>query len=847
MYIKKFGTVVVETKSRQSAARAALGRLVMGLLFGSLLGPFTMEAANRYVDTHATGKGRAEDGSSWVNAWTNLSALDWSRISAGTTVWIAGGGGRAYSSLEVPRNKSGTAAMPITFRVGQDAGYNGRFRMAGINIGANSNIVVNGALDPAFSIPASLHDLWSITNNIGIDIQTTGHGVYATHWEGSKMLWLDIGPCGVPGTDDRRQGVWINTSSSGNYIRDGEIAYCYIHHTTKDGINNNGVPGGSRVVDWDLMHVHHNIITMIPDDGIIYGTFGLTFHHNIVGPKRLDVSTGHPDSAQPFNFGKHRLYNNILFNPQNAWLYSSLTTFTEDSTIGDFHFYGNICYTERDWPIGPSQNYGVHLAGYAGTANNKINVDHAYFTNAVFLHNTVYNCRGEGMALYNSDGKDGNALYSMTVTNTAFYNNLLLDVAYNYGGAALRIGGKPSTYVNDSVAVDYNVVAGPNPRIALGSTFANAAAMAAATRWKSNRNEMPLVVSTNSYDFRLQAGDTVARNRGLDLSHLMATMPGLDTDLWGNPRGADGAWDIGAHEYTAGDLVLWLRFDDDLSEGTALDSSGRGNHGSIFGRAGSTTNWPVATDVAYGANGTSQAAAFNYYWDGYGEYGRSGDYIGVTNINEGMVSEMTIMLWAKYDAAHNSSGAPAPWTQDHNATLVDNGRYLTAGGWRLGRENFWSGAVHNNKTKWTVFSGSSAASRLQMTFQDTGDSNGATAQMNHYAVVFNRGTNWLYLNGSLVQSNLHSQTQLQLNTRSHWLGIGAWPHHGSMSRDPWLTTPGSAFDEYPNAFWFKGKMDDVRLYKRALSAGEVKAIHDSAGAESLGPLEPPERLRLAAP
>lgn len=803
-------------------------KTLISLTFFLICLPLVM--ADKFVDRFSTNG--LNTGVDWDNAWTNFNAINWATVTAGTTIWVAGGNGRTYGYLNW--GKSGTATFPITMRVAQDPERNGRFQMSGINKSRYIHIVIDGGLDPNFVPPIGPYDLWNITNNIGIDIQTTTFGIIGTGtWDDVTIKWLDIGPCGIPNTDDDRAGIWLNPANTGMYLKDVEIAYCWIHHTTKDGINNNGVPASSaRINDWDVAEIHHNIISDCADDGIIWGAHGLTFHHNLVGPKRLDMPReGHPDSAQPFNFGKHRLYNNVFYNPKNAWLYSSLTTWTEDQVIGDFHYYGNICYTERDWPLFHSQNYGVHLAGYAGTASSPLTNQHAFFSNAVFLHNTIYYTEDEGLALYNSNTKPYNKLMTMTVTNALYANNLIIDVGFTSENPPIEIKGWST---NDSVIVDYNIVAGPNHKIRRQITYTNAADMAANTSFKSNSNVMPLVVSTNLYDFRLQASDTAARGKGTNLTDLIATMPGLDTDLWGNPRGVDDAWDIGAHSFASEDIVMHLKFADTngLLAGSAADSSIFSNHGQRFGRYGGTTNFPVYQVVTN--NGTaSHGATFDYYWDGYGDYGRSGDYAGVTNLNLGTsVSNLTIMLWAKYDAGHTSSGGTS-WLQNHSASLIDNGQYGVAGGWRLGRDNFFEGSLYDRRTVWTVWNGADHAQRLQLHFGDFADTAGETPAMIHYAVVFDNGVSTVYTNGVFRASATHTQTTLRLNTQTHWMGVGGWPHHGSVSRDPWLVN-GDAYDQYPNTFWFNGQMADVRIYSKSLSAAEVADIYDLSGAPISG-------------
>ena len=59
--------------------------------------------------------GASGNGTSWANAWANPRAINWSGLSAGDTVCIAGG---TYSggSGSIVTNKSGTSTAPITIK-----------------------------------------------------------------------------------------------------------------------------------------------------------------------------------------------------------------------------------------------------------------------------------------------------------------------------------------------------------------------------------------------------------------------------------------------------------------------------------------------------------------------------------------------------------------------------------------------------------------------------------------------------------------------------------------------------------------------------------------------------------
>ena len=108
------------------------------------------------------------------------------------------------------------------------------------------------------------------------------------------------------------------------------------------------------------------------------------------------------------------------------------------------------------------------------------------------------------------------------------------------------------SYDDTQMAFDYNLVfsvlTNGNRINWRGQIYPDAQAFNAATSFKHNLKERPKFVNESNYDFSLAADDTSAKDHGANLEGL--NLPGLEYDLAGQRRGADGAWDLGALELT---------------------------------------------------------------------------------------------------------------------------------------------------------------------------------------------------------------------------------------------------------------------------------------------------------
>lgn len=252
-------------------------------------------------------------------------------------------------------------------------------------------------------------------------------------------------------------------------------------------------------------------------------------------------------------------------------------------------------------------------------------------------------------------------------------------------------------------------------------------------------------------------------------------------------------------------LVLHLSFDNEFTNGLLLDCSGHANHGIRY----ATNRWPSITS---GPDG-SQAGDFHEYYDGYGKYGKSGDYVviqhspSLTNL-----PQATFAAWAWYYTAPSGD-----YRSNKTCTILDGLYQGAALGWRLGR-------AYTDNTRFEIMDankqGVSVLSFPDPTYQTAGNSGG----WNHYVVTFDGSVFRGYFNGSCFQAaSVAGVTNLVAG--GTYIALATW----NFGRSPtWYDSDG-----YPNAGWMNGGIDDVRIYNRALGTNEVLGLYESYAPTSI--------------
>lgn len=232
-------------------------------------------------------------------------------------------------------------------------------------------------------------------------------------------------------------------------------------------------------------------------------------------------------------------------------------------------------------------------------------------------------------------------------------------------------------------------------------------------------------------------------------------------------------------------LVGWWRFDEG-SGAVAADSGGLGMHGTLV-------NGPEWRD-----DGPRKGCLF---FDGYD------DYVQVANqasLNPGAGS-FTMTLWANVD--------PAPGTRgDVNWDLALAKRDTGSAGYYVGANRTQGGGA--GRTGWRFMSGDTAATRV--------DTPVLPVLLGEWAFI------------AAVMDREQNVQKISVDGGLNWATITPPTGPIAPARDL-----GIGWDIGMNNFWFRGKIDDVAFFDRALSDGQVKRLMEEGVTPALAEdLEP---------
>jgi hypothetical protein len=258
-------------------------------------------------------------------------------------------------------------------------------------------------------------------------------------------------------------------------------------------------------------------------------------------------------------------------------------------------------------------------------------------------------------------------------------------------------------------------------------------------------------------------------------------------------------------------LKLWFNFDEDFSNGQVTDATGNGHTGYRF----CTTNWITATNGVFGGTGAAWHTN-DFAMEGTNVYPIS-QYIGVTNLaGIDYLTNGTISLWVQFG---QGSGTDTVLLDAGYSVLYATYPALATNSWSLRRS-------YRSYLSFLVFD----ATAYQRSVVDwpadvvrPGGSNPdfSTTNFHLYTLTFSCPSNQAiaYYDGQPFMTNSIGLPWLRIYSSTPWLAIGTLAHDG---------TPQWGDDLYPHSGFFDGRMDDIRIYDRTLSATEVQSLYTGA-------------------
>jgi len=876
--------------------------------FSLALLTFTGSAADWYVDSTASG---SNNGTNWANAWTGPTNVVWgaSGVKAGDTLWIGGG---PYTNSYFVVGAGGSSNNWITIATKRDSFTDPKIQVKGFNLNGYQWIKITGVKDTNWPLPypgALKTNLSLLTTNIGLQIThldqgATSQGIYVNGASGANQWveWTEFGPIGA----DVDTNAWdcfgirfLNLTTNGNWTIRGN----WFHDIKNDNINLNAITGQNPDT-FDATIIEHNYLQGGGDDGTQWSRNGLTFRFNYCDGHMAGIYQGHPDHLQLAGVSQRyfKIINNVFNDNGNSIIKAEMLA-TEGGVLGDMIVAGNYFYGRREVT---NYTFGEPIGFQAWRENADTNVNFVTQSNVYFLNNTFYWLKaGSGLPWFIGRAAPTGGTRSVWVINAYngwFANNIAIDMRWNAinGQSAMSwsgdgVGGGPTDtngiyYSSNQVRWINNSISGTEKSFRYaGTQWTNGEALG-----MGNVSTQPKLLSTNSYDFRLDTNDTVAIGTGYNwstLDSLTNNHPELMLDLFGNPRFRSGVVDRGAasllsstggsletNAFVTDGLLLWINFDQApaTDDDGYPDLSGNGNHGRHLGymNAHSTSNrcpdqiqW---TNTAAGGR-VETGAKFRRYRDMWDEYNNSGDYLGVTNrpsTNElWSMRTASIMFWGRYDSPDPSHpDYTNTWNAEGNRRFIGAG-YGYPGAWTIGL-----GSDGKPQTCFRIYPNTSATTESKVYFTDRinivqGPTVGTSTNMRHYLVTWTNGVAQGFLNGVLNWSKTFTNsTGANVSNltvrgpsggRSGMIQIGGDTHNanplltyldtnnvlrGDDGNGTFYEVTGAK--QVPNHGWAGfSTMDDVRIYNRVLTTNEIWMIYSgaegSAGSGGSGPTNPP--------
>ena len=466
-----------------------------------------------YVSKSAIG---TNQGTSWTNAWNEMSKIDWTSIKGGDTLWLAAGTYLTQILPAIPQAPGGTAESPICIlrvtkndAVAQDLDWNAGFD--GQVVVAPQNI--QGDVIGCYAPHGCDYTIWDgrtqngiklVLHNYSDTMQPAGNGTNALHWATINLG----GPQGSPTRNPNGNIAFKNFELYGPYYEAKGVAVGYVVYGTGLFLSGSqGAPVSSVTLESSNVHGFADFACMGDaslirfDHNRIYDIKGVTYsggdspHANIVeGNARLDMTFSYNAISNWDNEG-------IFFGDYAGPVYMYGNIF--DNTSNSLESYGRVIST----PPGSPQVAGV----------------------IYFYNNTVINTWCPFFLQASSPGLEG------IDTSSRIFDNIYWWTGANFNSSqACGFPSMPS-------AMQGHEYTNFNFGSATPSAFVSSAGATA-------------FVNAQGQDYHLTAtlGANYPRNAGTPIANVSLSNNQVQTfniDMDGITR-ASGGWDVGAYQYS---------------------------------------------------------------------------------------------------------------------------------------------------------------------------------------------------------------------------------------------------------------------------------------------------------
>jgi hypothetical protein len=365
------------------------------LFLSLVLFPISLFATNWYVRPAATG---ANNGADWNNAWSS-SSINWSKVSAGDTVWLAGGSYNSGLSISA----SGAAGNTIkVYRVQKSdavpaaaAGWNSSFDSqvklpgaTGIYIPSNSHITVDGRVQYGILITIAISGGYGIEcGSSGVtnsdlnfyNIDVLGPYASTNNPSGSEVIGWKISPSTSTLSNLLFSHCRIRGISTGVHCLASNVTieYCYIADIQSD--NGSDHPDLLFCYPSPNMTWRYNTLGNCAVDGVFFaygGAQNLYFYGNVFfntpnhhlwfdpgtgptyGPVHIYNNVFQGPGTVPYAYGYCQLssspagsqvYNNIFWNVMNNLQAAGVAS--------DYNAYNYVTLNGFEWPLGETHSF----------------------------------------------------------------------------------------------------------------------------------------------------------------------------------------------------------------------------------------------------------------------------------------------------------------------------------------------------------------------------------------------------------------------------------------------------------------------------------------------------------